>query len=136
MKYSSHWLEDCLNTINMHHTQTYYSQAENVLLTVELTTHLKQDKKKWRVIFHTCIKLFQLTPVYVCICYTYLCIYIHIYNALGNSGKSATGGVLGEIFNKNPDLKLEFCSLQLYRKLTLTYFRDKKQLSILVLHIC
>ena len=44
--------------------------------------------------------------------------------------KNATGGVLEEIVNKNPDLKLELYSLQLHWKLILTsaFFRDKKQL--------
>ena len=44
--------------------------------------------------------------------------------------KNATGGVLEEIVNKNPDLSLELYSLQLYWKLILTsaFFRDKKQL--------
>ena len=44
--------------------------------------------------------------------------------------KIATGGVLDEVVNKNPDLRLELYSLQLYRKLILTpaFFRDKKQL--------
>ena len=43
--------------------------------------------------------------------------------------KIATGGVLDEVVNKNPDLRLELYSLQLYRKLILTpaFFRDKKQ---------
>ena len=51
--------------INMGHIQTYAS----VLSTEELTTHLKQDREKWRAMFHTCIKLFTPTPVYVCIYY-------------------------------------------------------------------
>ena len=44
--------------------------------------------------------------------------------------KNATGGVLEEVVNKNPDLRLELYSLQLYWKLILTpaFFRDKKQL--------
>ena len=45
--------------------QTYAS----VLSTVELTTHLKQNREKWRGMFHTCIKLFPPTPAYVCIYY-------------------------------------------------------------------
>ena len=49
----------------MGHIQTYAS----VLSTEELTTHLKQDREKWRVMFHTCIKLFTPTPLYVCIYY-------------------------------------------------------------------
>ena len=54
------------NIINMGHIQTYAS----VLSTVELTTGLKQYREKWRVMFHTCIKLFLPTPAYVCIYYT------------------------------------------------------------------
>ena len=44
--------------------------------------------------------------------------------------KNATGGVLEEVVNKNPDLRLELYNLQLYWKLILTpaFFRDKKQL--------
>ena len=44
--------------------------------------------------------------------------------------KNATGGVLEEVVNKNPDLMLELYNLQLYWKLILTpaFFRDKKQL--------
>ena len=44
--------------------------------------------------------------------------------------KNATGRVLEEVVNKNPDLRLELYSLQLYWKLILTpaFFRDKKQL--------
>ena len=44
--------------------------------------------------------------------------------------KNATGGVLEEVVNKNPDLRLELYSLQLYWKLILTpaFFRDKNQL--------
>ena len=34
------------NTINMGHIQTYALQVQNVLSTVELTTHLKQDREK------------------------------------------------------------------------------------------
>ena len=49
----------------MGHIQTYAS----VLLTVELTMRLKQDREKWRAMFHTCIKLFPPAPVYVCIYY-------------------------------------------------------------------
>ena len=45
--------------------QTYAS----VLSTEELTTHLKQDREKWRVMFHTSIKLFTPAPLYVCIYY-------------------------------------------------------------------
>ena len=53
-----------------------------------------------------------------------------MYNALANFVKNATGGVLENIANKNPDLRLELYSLKLYWKLTLTpaFFRDKKQL--------
>ena len=57
------------NIINMGHIQTYALQAQNVLSTVELTIHLKQDREKWREMFHTCIKLFPLTPLYKCIYY-------------------------------------------------------------------
>ena len=53
------------NVMNMGRIQTYAS----VLSTEELTTHLKQDREKWRAMFHTCIKLFTPTPVYVCIYY-------------------------------------------------------------------
>ena len=53
------------NIINMGHIETYTS----VLSTVELIMRLKQDRGKWRVIFHTCIKLFRPTPVYVCLYY-------------------------------------------------------------------
>ena len=53
------------NVINMGHIQTYAS----VLSTEELTMHLKQDREKWRAMFHTCIKLFTSTPLYVCIYY-------------------------------------------------------------------
>ena len=44
--------------------------------------------------------------------------------------KNATGGVLEDVVNKNPDLMLELYNLQLYWKLILTpaFFRDKKQL--------
>ena len=44
--------------------------------------------------------------------------------------QNATGGILEEVVNKNPDLRLELYSLQLYWKLILTsaFFRDKKQL--------
>ena len=49
----------------MDHIQMYAS----VLLTEELNTHLKQDREKWCVMFHTCIKLFTPTPAYVCIYY-------------------------------------------------------------------
>ena len=49
----------------MGHIQTYAS----VLSTEGLTTHLKQDREKWRAMFHTCIKLFTSTPLYVCINY-------------------------------------------------------------------
>ena len=48
------------NMINMDHIKT----CTSVLSTVELTTRLKQDKEKWRAMFHTCIKLFSPTPVY------------------------------------------------------------------------
>ena len=58
--------QNLTNMINMDHIQTYGS----VLSIVELTTRLKQDKKKWRAVFHTCIKLlFPSTPVYECIYY-------------------------------------------------------------------
>ena len=52
------------------------------------------------------------------------------YNALANFVKNATGGVTEEVVNKNPDLRLELYSLQLYWKLILTpaFFRDKNQL--------
>ena len=50
------------NIVNMGLIQTYAS----VLSTQELTTYLKQDKKKWRAI---CIKLFTPTPVYICMYY-------------------------------------------------------------------
>ena len=40
----------------MDRIQMYASQVQNVLLTVELITRLKQNKEKWRVMFHTCIK--------------------------------------------------------------------------------
>ena len=50
-----------INAINMGQIQTNAS----VLSTVELTIHLKQDKEKWRALFHTCIKLFPPTPIYV-----------------------------------------------------------------------
>ena len=53
------------NIINLGHIQTYAS----VLSTEELTTRLKQDREKWRAMFHPCIKLFTPTPVYVCIYY-------------------------------------------------------------------
>ena len=49
----------------MGHIQTYAS----VLSTEELTTHLKQDREKWRAMFHTCIKLFAPTLAHVCIYY-------------------------------------------------------------------
>ena len=53
-----------------------------------------------------------------------------MYNALANFVKNATNGALEKIVNKNPHLRLELYSLQLYWKLTLTqaFFRDKKQL--------
>ena len=128
MKYSSHWLENCWNTINMDHI--------NFLLTLELTTLLKQDKEKWRVIFHTCVKLFQLTLVYVCIYYTYLCIYAYILCFRKFREKALLVESLKRLSIKIR--KLELCNLQLYWKLTLTpaFFRDKKQLFILVLHVC
>ena len=47
------------NMINMDHIKTYAA----VLSTVELSTRLKQDREKWRAMFHTCIKLFPPTPV-------------------------------------------------------------------------
>ena len=53
------------NIINMGHIQTNVL----VLSTVELTTCLKQVRKKWRGMFRTCIKLFPPTPVYVCMYY-------------------------------------------------------------------
>ena len=53
------------NVINMVRIQTYAS----ALSTDELTTYIKQDREKWRAMFHTCIKLFTPTPVYVCIYY-------------------------------------------------------------------
>ena len=53
------------NIINMGHIETYNS----VLSTVELIMRLKQDRGKWPVMFHTCIKLFRPTPVYVCLYY-------------------------------------------------------------------
>ena len=49
----------------MDHIQTYAS----ALSTEELNTRLKQDREKWLAMFHTCIKLFTPTPVYVCIYY-------------------------------------------------------------------
>ena len=49
----------------MGHIQTYAS----VLSTKKLTTRLKQDREKWRAMFHTCIKLFTPIPAYVCIYY-------------------------------------------------------------------
>ena len=119
------------NVINMVHIQTYAS----VLSTDELTTNPKQDREKWRAMFHTYIKLFtvkcwQLKP---CLYFSY------IYNALENFLENATGGVLEKIINKNLDAaKLELYSLQLYWKLTLTpaFFQDKMQLSMLFLYIC
>ena len=44
--------------------------------------------------------------------------------------KNPTGRVLEKVFNNNPDLRLDFYSLQLYSKLILipAFFRDKKQL--------
>ena len=53
------------NVVNMGHIQTFAS----VLSTEELTTYLKQDREKWRAMFHTCIKLFFPAPVYVYIYY-------------------------------------------------------------------
>ena len=53
------------NVINIGRIQTYAS----VLSTEELTTHVKQGKEKWRAMFHTCIKFFTPTSVYVCIYY-------------------------------------------------------------------
>ena len=53
------------NVVNMGHIQTFAS----VQSTEELTTYLKQDREKWRAMFHTCIKLFTPTAVYVCIYY-------------------------------------------------------------------
>ena len=53
------------NIVNTDHIQTYAS----VLSTAELATHQKQDREKLRAMFHTCIKLFPPTPVYVCIYY-------------------------------------------------------------------
>ena len=49
----------------MGHIQTYAS----VLSTEELIMYLKQDREKWCAMFHTCIKLFTPTPVYVSIYY-------------------------------------------------------------------
>ena len=43
-----------------------------------------------------------------------------MYNVLENFMKSATGGVLEKIVNKNLDIRLELHSLQLYWKLALT----------------
>ena len=53
------------NVVDMGHIQTYAS----VLSTEELIMCLKQDREKWCAMFHTCIKLFTPTPVYVCIYY-------------------------------------------------------------------
>ena len=53
------------NIINMDYIQTYAS----VQSTEELTTRLKEDREKWRAMFHTCIKLFTPAPVYVCLYY-------------------------------------------------------------------
>ena len=52
------------------------------------------------------------------------------YNALANFVKNAIGGVTEEVVNKNPDLRLELYSLQLYWKFFLTpaFFRNKNQL--------
>ena len=43
-----------------------------------------------------------------------------MYNALENSTKNVTVGAREKIVNKNPDLRLELYSLQLYWELTLT----------------
>ena len=79
----------------MGHIQTYASQAQNVLSTVELTTCLKQDSGKRHAMFYTCIKLFSPTPVYVCIYYAYLC--MHIYLLAGYLQDLHFGGCSSDI---------------------------------------
>ena len=46
--------------------------------------------------------------------------YNTMYNALANFVKNAAGGFLEKTVNKNPDLRLELYSLQLYWMLALT----------------
>ena len=53
------------NVINIGRIQTYVS----VLSTEELTRHVKQGREKWRAMFHTCIKFFTPTSMYVYITY-------------------------------------------------------------------
>ena len=62
--------------------------------------------------------------------YIYNAIYIYEIQYNTNFVKNATGRVLEEVVNNNPDLRLEFYSLQLYWKLISipAFFRDKNQL--------
>ena len=80
----------------------------------EFTMRLKQDREKGRAMFHTWIKLFPPTSVYVCIYY-----------------------LSGHKWSINDPVKLELYSLQFYWKLTQTpeYFQNKMQLPLLVLYI-
>ena len=85
----------------MGYIQSYTSQVQNVLSTVELTTRLSKTGEMTCDVSH----LYQI----------YICIYIiHIYNSLENSLEKATRGVLQKIISENSDpVKVELYSLQL-----------------------
>ena len=117
----------------MGYIQSYTSQVQNVLSTVELTARLSKTGEMTYDVSH----LYQVVPaphtrvyvylyiyiyicvyiyIYICIyiyIYIYICIYIiHIYNSLENSLEKATRGVLQKIISENSDpVKVELYSL-------------------------
>ena len=72
--------------INMGYIQThaqtkmlFVTYVLNVLSSVKLTTRLEKEKKKWRVMFHTCANLFPYRSAQGCSCEFYETSQIHLF---------------------------------------------------------
>ena len=95
------------NVVNMGHIQTFAS----VQSTEELTTYLKQDREKWRAMFHTCIKLFTQLSMYV---YITLVVVIDPRYTLLKSHRSKTGIIYMQAWKQcNLPVITSMASLQL-----------------------